>query len=132
MWASWKAQEGKITTIYEGIEGYLAALTVEGKAARTLKVYGVTLRRFAEWCTGQGKTEPGALSATDLRAYITHLQASGGGNGTPRRNAVVVKAFSGWLAADGKVHNDPFATVRLPRASDKLPEPFSDEREVIG
>jgi integrase/recombinase XerD len=116
-----------MVAIYEAIDEFVTALAIEGKADRTVAVYSARLRRFAEWCAGHGKTEPGALSATDLRAYITHLQASGGGNGMPRQNAVVGKAFSKWLAAEGKVHNDPFATVRLPRPSRKIPEPFSDE-----
>ncbi|HEX77110.1 MAG TPA: tyrosine-type recombinase/integrase [Dehalococcoidia bacterium] len=116
-----------MTAIHRVVGEYLAALAVEGKAERTLKVYGARLRRFADWCGDNGKTEPGTLSATDLRAYITHLQANGGGNGTPRQNAVVVKAFLKWLVAEGKVHNDPFAAVRLSRPSRKLPEPFSDE-----
>jgi integrase/recombinase XerD len=127
MWASWEAQEAKMTTVYQGIEGYLAALAAEGKARCTVEVYGARLRRFADWCASQGKTEAESLSAADLRAYISHLQVNGNGTGTPRQNAVVVKAFSKWLAAEGKLPTDSFATVKLGKPSRKLPEPFSDE-----
>lgn len=83
-----------MTAIYGAIGDYLVAVTAEGKADRTLEVYGARLRRFADWCASQGKTEAESLSAADLRGYIAHLQANSNGNGTPRQNAVVVKAFS--------------------------------------
>jgi len=116
-----------MTAMHTSIEEYLSALAVEGKARCTVEVYGARLRRFADWCASRGKTETAALSAADLRAFIAHLQANGNGAGTPRQNAVVVKAFSRWLAAEGKLQTDPFATVKLGKASRKLPEPFSDE-----
>ena len=116
-----------MAAIYESIEEYLAALAAEGKARGTVEVYGARLRRFADWCASQGKTEAGSLSAADLRAYIAHLQANGNGSGTPRQNAVVVKAFSKWLTGEGNIPHDSFATVKLGKPSRRLPEPFSDE-----
>lgn len=83
-----------MTAIHKSIEEYLAALATEGKARYTVEVYGARLRCFATWCASQGKIEAESLSATNLRAYIAHLQANGNGSGTPRQNAVVAKAFS--------------------------------------
>ncbi len=120
-----------MAAIHESIEAYLAALATEGKARCTVEVYGARLRRFADWSASQGKTETESLSAADLRAYIAYLQANSNGSGTPRQNAVVIKAFSKWLASESKVPHDLFATVKLAKASRKLPEPFSDD-EVKG
>lgn len=72
-----------MTAIYRAIGDCLAAVTVEGKARCTVEVYGARLRRFANWCAAQGKTEAGGLSAADLRAYMARLQANGNGSGTP-------------------------------------------------
>ena len=116
-----------MTATHRSIADYLSAQAVEGKAGRTLEVYGARLRRFADWCASQRKIEAESLSAPDLRAYIAHLQANGNGNGTPRQNAVVVKAFSKWLTSEGRLPADPFVTVKLSRPSRKIPEPFSDE-----
>ncbi|HEX76891.1 MAG TPA: tyrosine-type recombinase/integrase [Dehalococcoidia bacterium] len=113
--------------IHKAINEYLAALSVEGKAGCTVEVYGARLRRFANWCADQGKIGPESLYANDLRAYIAHLQAKGNGNGTPRQNAMVTKAFSKWLVAEGELQADPFTSVKLPKPSRRIPEPFSDE-----
>ena len=113
--------------LYQDIEAYLEALGAEGKAPGTLKVYGARLRRFAQWCASQGKTEAGSLSAPDLRAYMAHLQANGARTGMPRQNGVVVKAFSRWLASEGRVPRDPFMSVRLGRMPRRIPDPLSDE-----
>lgn len=86
-----------ITVIHKAIDEYMVALVVEGKAGCTLEVYGTRLGRFADWCAEQGKADFKSLSANDLRDYRdynVHLQANSNGNGTPRQNAVVVKAFS--------------------------------------
>lgn len=74
--------------IHRATEEYLAAQAAEGKASRTLEVYGARLRRFADWCAEQVKADLESLSTNDLRAYIAHLQAKGNGNGTPRQNVV--------------------------------------------
>ena len=116
-----------MTAIHRAIEEYLAAQATEGKAERTLEVYGARLRRFADWRIAQGKAEPESLSAADLRAFIAYLQTKGNGNGTPRQNAVVIKGFSRWLFSEGKLQADPFTTVNLARPLRKIPEPFSDE-----
>lgn len=109
-----------MTAMHRAIEEYLAALAAEGKARCTVEVYGARLRRFADWCASQGKSEAESLSAADLRAYIAHLQANGNGSGTPRQNAVVVKAFSRWLASEGRLPttlSPPSSSARLPQAA---------------
>jgi integrase/recombinase XerD len=116
-----------MSDIQKAISEYLAALMTEGKAERTVAVYGARLNRFAKWCADQEKTKPESLSSADLRAFIAHLQAKGNGNGTPRQNAVVVKGLSRWLFSEGRLQTDPFTTVKLAKPSTKIPEPFSDE-----
>jgi len=59
-----------MTAIHNSVGDYLTGLAVEGKAPRTLEVYGARLRRFADWCAERGNAEPESLSAADLRAYI--------------------------------------------------------------
>lgn len=118
---------GYNVVINESTEKYLAAQVAEGKARHTVEVYGARLRRFADWCTSQRKTETEGLSTADPRAYIAHFQAKGNGTGTPRQNAVVIKAFSRWLTSEGRLPADPFVTVKLGKASRKIPDPFSDQ-----
>jgi len=40
---------------------------------------------------------------------------------------VVIKALFRWLTSEGKIPHDSFATVKLGKASRKVPEPFSDD-----
>jgi site-specific recombinase XerD len=96
------------------------SLRVEGKADRTLVLYGQSITYFSQWLAQRGR--PADLSSLDrdtVLQWFDHLRSRGLTTGTIRTRWRGLRRFVNWLLAEGIVGTDPLAGVVI----DKPPPP---------
>jgi site-specific recombinase XerC len=96
------------------------SLRVEGKADRTLVLYGQSITYFGQWLAQRGR--PADLSSLDrdtVLQWFDHLRSRGLTTGTIRTRWRGLRRFVNWLLAEGIVGTDPLAGVVI----DKPPPP---------
>lgn len=125
----------KLTTLLEPLgQSFLRARRAEGVSARTLDLYALQLRQFAQWLRADGRT--GTLEDLEpevVRAYIEFQQTRGFSHPSPhqaRNAAVALRSLGAWLAREGIRSEDGgsvLARVRIPRVDDDdARRPLSD------
>ena len=96
------------------------SLRVEGKADRTLVLYGQSITYFGQWLAQRGR--PADLSSLDrdtVLQWFDHLRSRGLTTGTIRTRWRGLRRFVNWLLAEGIVGTDPLAGIVI----DKPPPP---------
>ena len=96
------------------------SLRVEGKADRTLVLYGQSITYFSQWLAQRGR--PADLSSLDrdtVLQWFDHLRSRGLTTGTIRTRWRGLRRFANWLLAEGIVGTDPLAGIVI----DKPPPP---------
>lgn len=100
------------------------ACRVEGKAVKTLDDYDSRLKRFID---NHGDVSADAITALDIRAYLSQLQAKGLQQTTVRSHYKVLKTFFNWLIAEELLEKNPLSHVKPPKLPKKLIHPFSQD-----
>ncbi len=105
----------------------------ENKSPRTVEWYRQVLALFIRWLQSGGHpTSLGTVGQDEVRGFILHLQEKLV-NGHPLSSHTVcnrvraLKAFFSWLAGEGYTGEDRLAKVRMPKATQQLIEPLSQE-----
>lgn len=103
-----------------------------GVSPRTLEAYGRDLQRLVEFAGRQGVASADRLTPTQLREFVYALKDEGLAATSIRRTLSGVRAYFGFLLAEGHVSADPTETVELPKIWRRLPGVLSrDEVERI-
>jgi site-specific recombinase XerD len=95
------------------------SLRVEGKADRTLVLYGQSITYFSQWLAQRGR--PADLSSLDrdtVLQWFDYLRSRGLTTGTIRTRWRGLRRFVNWLLAEGIIGTDPLAGIVIDK-----PEP---------
>ncbi|HWA88443.1 MAG TPA: tyrosine recombinase XerC [Rhizomicrobium sp.] len=112
---------------------WLSALEHQRRVSpHTLRAYGDDSARFLDFLQGHlgGAVDAAALkalSAADIRAFITRRRADGLGPRGVQRALAAVRGFFRYLAREEIVDNAAPRAVRSPRVPRTLPRPLTEE-----
>ena len=105
------------------VEPFLDYLALErGLRPGTLAAYRADIRRFASYLADRGVSEPATIDHRILHAYQSRLRREGLAPTTIRRAQSALRAYFGFLAAEGIVPDDPTDRMDRPAAAKRLPE----------
>ena len=110
------------------LEPFLDFLALErGLRPRTRDAYRSDIRRFFAFLEETGVTGLRDIGHKILDAYTAHLLQAGLAATTIRRAQSALRAYFGFLAAEGIVQEDPTGRMARPTAARKLPEFLSQD-----
>lgn len=110
------------------LEAYLQARRVERNLARSsTDEYRRDLYDFCRWLGAQLGKEPEQIDLADLaqvdrdqaRSWLAHLKERELADSTLARRLSAVGSMFRWMASEGKIPHDPFATVRPPASGNR-------------
>ncbi len=105
------------------LEPFLDFLALErGLRPRTRRAYGSDVRRFLAYLEETGVAGPEEVGRRTLDGYAAHLLREGLAPTTIRRAQSALRAYFGFLAAEGIVREDPSGHMARPKAAGRLPE----------
>ncbi|NPD31457.1 tyrosine recombinase XerD [Eggerthellaceae bacterium zg-1084] len=108
---------------------YLAYLRVErGASAHTSQAYAADLRRYADFLSDAGVSDPAQVERRHIVDFQESLAREGFAVSTVDRRLSVVKGFHRFLAREGRTPHNPAASVRLPKPPAKLPDVIAAEQ----
>lgn len=106
------------------------SLRAEMKAARTVKLYGMSVRFFAEWLAVEGRPATlEQLTRDNIRGWLEHL-ATDHAASTVRTRFKGLHRFCGWLVAEDEIDTHPMTGISPPEPSEK-PVPVLTDDELI-
>lgn len=95
------------------------ALRVEGKADRTLVLYGQSITYYSRWCEEVGiAADVDNLNRDNVLRWIDYLRSRGQTTGTIRTRWRGLRRFVNWLLAEDIITTDPLAGIVIDK-----PEP---------
>lgn len=112
------------------IDNFLQYIDVElNLSSHTVVAYGNDLRQWKQFLTSDGKRQlqVETVTASDIRAWLMHLNSQGVGARSMRRKVQAVRSFYKWLMRRGVVSDSPAAQVDLARVPKRLPELVREE-----
>lgn len=91
-------------------------LRAEGKAPRTIKLYGMSVQMFADWLTARG-TAPtlDAFTRDNIREWLADLSEDRAA-GTVRTRYRGLFRFAGWLVDEEEIDSHPMRALSPPEA----------------
>ena len=105
------------------LEPFMDFLALErGLRPRTLGAYRSDIGRFVGYLDRLGVAGPGEAGPGTLHDYTVHLRSRGLATTTIRRAHSALRAYFGFLVAEGIVEEDPTGRMEAPAATRKLPE----------
>lgn len=108
---------------------FARSLRAEMRAARTVKLYGISVRMFSEWLTSTGRMATlDQLTRDNIREWLAHL-AEDREASTVRTRFKGLHRFCGWLVAEGELDVSPMAGLSPPEPSAK-PVPVLNDEEL--
>src|SRR3954468_5707057 len=98
-----------MTDSLESLRGsFNRSLRVEGKADRTLVLYGQSIEYFSRWLAEQGlQPELSTLTRDNVLGWLDALRARGLATGTIRTRWRGLRRFVNWLVAEDILAKDP-------------------------
>ena len=113
----------------EAIAVYVQAKTADGLSDRTVTCYRRTLSYLLAFV---GDKEVGAVTVTDLRAYLADLRTRQGHGAvlsvfTIASYLTMTKAFFSWLAADGVIVENPARRIKKQKGKRDQPKAIDTE-----
>jgi len=85
---------------------------MEGKAERTLVLYGQSITYFSRWLQAQGRpADQSSLTRDNVLRWLDHLRAQGQTTGTVRTRWRGLRRFINWLVAEDILDKHPLAGV---------------------
>jgi site-specific recombinase XerD len=90
------------------------SLRVQGKADRTLTLYGQSIVYFSRWLTQQGlPADLSSLTRTNALKWLDSLRERGQTTGTVRTRWRGLRRFVGWLVAEEIIGADPVTGISV-------------------
>jgi site-specific recombinase XerD len=104
------------------------SLRIEGKANRTIELYGQSVRYFSDWLTAQG-TAPdlSALTRNNVADWLDSLRKRGHTSGTIRTRWRGLRRFTSWLVAEEILPTDPLTGISVDTPEPPLVPILTDE-----
>ncbi len=100
---------------------------VKKTSANTEISYQRDLKKLEKYLEGQGITQAGQITSTNLNSYILYLEKNGFAPSTVSRSIASIKAFTHFLCAKGVLGMDVADTLKAPRIEKKVPGILSVE-----
>ncbi len=105
------------------VEPFLDFLALErGLRPRTCKAYRSDISRFVAYLDDRGTDGPPRIGHQLLHDYLGHLREGGLASTSIRRAQSALRAYFGFLVAEGIITEDPTDRMDRPVAAKKLPE----------
>jgi len=98
-----------------------------GSAAKTRVAYGIDLRDFAHWATGQ-RVDPLAVTHRILRRYASALSERRYAPATVARKLAALRLFFGMLRDHGEIEANPADLLAAPKLTSDLPSVLAPEQ----
>jgi site-specific recombinase XerD len=103
-------------------------LRIEGKASRTITLYGQSVRYFSDWLATQGRAaDLSALTRDNVADWLDSLRARGHTTGTVRTRWRGLRRFTSWLVAEEILKADPLAGITVDTPEPPLVPILTDE-----
>ncbi|HYM48871.1 MAG TPA: site-specific integrase, partial [Burkholderiaceae bacterium] len=110
------------------VDRFLSDLSTQRRASQhTLAAYRADLGKLAELA---GKQSFAALTARDIRRYVTKLHAAGLGPASIARSLSAWRSLYRWLCERGEAAVNPVVGVRGPKRARRLPKALSADQAV--
>lgn len=104
------------------------ALRVEGKASRTITLYGQSITYFSRWLTDSGRAaDLSNLTHENVLDWLDSLRAHGLTAGTVLTRWRGLRRFVNWLVAEGIITSDPLAGVTVDKPEPPPVPVFTDD-----
>ena len=111
------------------VDAFLLELSTQRRASRhTRAAYRSDLSRLLEFA---GETSLAALSAHDIRHYVTKLHAGGLSPASIARTLSAWRSMYRWLCERGDATDNPVVGVRGPKRVKRLPKALSADQAVM-
>jgi len=106
------------------------SLRVEGKADRTLVLYGQSIIYFSAWLVEKGlPADLSSLTRDNVLGWLDALRARGLTTGTIRTRWRGLRRFTSWLVAEDILANDPLAGIVVDKP-ESPPVPILTDEEL--
>ncbi len=103
-------------------------LRVEGKADRTLVLYGQSITYFSQWLAEQGQpADLSTLTRDNVLGWLDALRTRGLTVGTIRTRWRGLRRFANWLIAEDIIKMDPLAGILVDKPEPPPVPVFTDE-----
>lgn len=109
------------------IDGFLSALSADGKSPCTTKNYKVDLQQFGAWLTAEKKQLDG-LKYADLRLWADGLVNNGLSASSRARKIAAVKSFFRYLFKMDFIDKNPADGLTLPKQEKKQPKVITEQQ----
>jgi site-specific recombinase XerD len=104
------------------------SLRVEGKADRTLVLYGQSITYFSQWLDAQGlPADLSNLTRDNVLGWLDGLRGRGQTAGTIRTRWRGLRRFVNWLVAEDIIRKDPLAGILVDRPEPPPVPVFTDD-----
>ena len=120
------------------MQRWLQARQVQGMSAKTIEAYQRDVAGFLGFLNGYkggdaGLAALGALTVTDMRAWMAHERGRRISARSLARSLSAVKGFFTWLSENEGIDNAAVDSMRGPKIKPRLPRPVAegDAREMI-
>ena len=108
------------------LEGFMLDRQANACTPATCKYYRWLLTPLLTWLAKQGVTEPSAVTATHIRAWLVELQARQAPNSV-HHSYVVSKTFFAWLVNEDLLAASPMARVKSPKLPKEILPAYAPE-----
>jgi site-specific recombinase XerD len=106
------------------------SLRVEGKADRTLVLYGQSITYFSRWLAQRDQTaDVSSLNRDTVLQWLDYLRHRGLTTGTIRTRWRGLRRFTNWLLAEGIIAADPLAGIVIDKP-EPAPVPILTDAEL--
>lgn len=121
-----------MTTDLESLESLRASfnrsLRVEGKAERTLVLYGQSIIYFSQWLTQRGQSaDLSSLTRDNVLDWLISLRGRGLTAGTVHTRWRGLRRFTNWLIVEGIITKDPLVGIEVDKPESPPVPVLSDD-----
>ncbi|MEZ4682207.1 MAG: tyrosine-type recombinase/integrase [Caldilineaceae bacterium] len=93
----------------------------------TITFYKLKVGDFSRWLQGRDITDVTAITSTDIKRYLVHLQERGLNDTSQHDYARAVKTFLNYCVRDELLDRSPFDKVKMPQQEQRLPVVLTDD-----
>lgn len=105
------------------VNQFIEYLKTERKLSQnSLSAYSRDLREFLRFLSEKGIGSPEEAAETEIVAYLLKLRNEGKSGATINRRTASIRAFYGFLAAQGRIKENPTVKVKTPKTERKAIE----------
>lgn len=109
-------------------DSFNLTLRVEGKADRTVVLYGQSITYFSQWLDAQGlPADLTSLTRDNVRGWLDSLRSRGQTDGTIQTRWRGLRRFVLWLKAEDIIDADPLAGIKVEKPDAPPVAVFTDD-----